>query len=121
MENKKYNYLYTYIEQDIDILIKFLPRDIQLKIYGEYFYYDYVYHIMDKKLKLYESQRLNTVHIDKLVRYILQNNKLTIYFREKNEIFNLLYNDHYIRDDKNFKQLKIIDSFILAWLFYLYH
>jgi hypothetical protein len=98
-----------------------LPNDLKRKIYYDYFDSIYVYHSkVIEELNTNDCQRLSTIRLKCMIPIILNNNSLTNYFILNNYVFKKLYYEH-LDNKKTFKLMNKIDSFALAWLYYLYH
>ncbi len=100
-----------------------LPIDLQKKIYIDHFELHDKYQKLCNVLILKKSMKLN---YESLSDYLIQNKILDDknfieYMKDKNTIFNIIYNNHYIININHFKQLDVFDSFCLSWLTYLYH
>jgi hypothetical protein len=101
--------------------IKNLPDCIKKYIYYEFLETENYYKIIKKSLDTEESQNLNINCIRPLIPLILVKKKLLKYLCEKIFCFNIVYNDHKIKNNKCFVLMQKGDSFALSILMYLYH
>ena len=100
-----------------------LPRDIKKHIYTEHFQYEIVYSEIRQILDNNNSHRLDNTD---LVNYftskkIISDEKLIYYLRNKNNIFDAVYNTHYVRNTNDFILMDTLNSMCQSWLMYLYH
>ena len=108
-------------------IVETLPLDLKTHIYKTHLWFDVEKkHICDEVLKWFqkseEAQRLSlNKEIVKNVESLLKNKTCVEYLRERDYEFNKCYNDHYIRNRKNFDLMSTFDSFVLSILMYKYH
>lgn len=105
-----------------DIFVK-LPDDIKKKIYIDHFESIEKYNKLTKILESIESQRLNSILLEKYIKNnnILNDVKFIKYMQDEDEHFYRVYKYHYIDDKKTFTRMPKFESFCTAWLFNLYH
>ena len=100
-----------------------LPCDIKKHIYTEQFQYEIIYSEIRQILDNNNSHRLDNTD---LVNYftskkIISDEKLIYYLRNKNNIFDSVYNSHYVRNTNEFILMDTLNSMCQSWLMYLYH
>ena len=101
--------------------IKNLPRDIQKKIYYDYFETIYTYpNKVINELNTYECKRLDIIRLQHMIPIILNHDYLIQYFLQNNNEFKNVYEGHN-NDKKIFVLMNKTHSFALSWLYYLYH
>ena len=102
-----------------------LPTDIKIKIYNEYFKIGLVcnkkYEILMMEIKSPKCTSLDPTDLKQIVELIFKNPEILSYVRAKNHLFNQIYIEHYIHNQKRFDLLNLFDSFNLTWLMHLYH
>lgn len=108
-------------------IIQRLPPDLKTHIYKTHLWFDAEKKpICDNILHWFkrseDAQRLTCD--DKITNNLknLINCKTCVeYLRKHDYEFNKCYNDHYIRNQKNFDLMSKFDSFVLSILMYKYH
>lgn len=82
--------------------------------------------IYNKITQLLNTESSRCLDNTELVQYftsthILQDENLIIYLREKDDIFDSIYNKHYVRGTIDFIMMNKLESMCQCWLMYLYH
>ena len=117
--------MYNCTDERAKIFINFcvrLPYDIVRKIYEEYVEPQMLHDELLLKLNLYSSTILNSYELKIFLPKIIKNDILVNYLFKNNEIFKIIYTNHFIKKKNNFVQIKCpIESMALTWLMYLYH
>lgn len=68
-----------------------------------------------------QSQKLEYKHLIKVTERVLKNIQAVAYLRKKSSLFDMMYEHHYIKNNKCFIEMEKIDSFIFSMLTYLYN
>ena len=102
-------------------LINSLPDDVMRHIYEEYFVGIDTCNKYLELLKSDESQSLNYKPLRDLTRRLLEYPCAIEYLCSKHQIFKKMYIEHYIKKNKCFVQMDMLESFILSILMHLYH
>jgi hypothetical protein len=102
-------------------LINSLPDDVMRHIYEEYFVGIDTCNKYLELLKSDESQSLNYKPLMDLTRRLLEYPCAIEYLCSKHQIFKKMYIEHYIKKNKCFVQMDMLESFILSILMHLYH
>ena len=100
-----------------------LSDDVKNYITNKPDQYDIIYSNITQILKNDNSQCLDTTE---LLHYftsnpILQDKTLITYLRNKDDIFNNVYNKHYVQNSIEFIMMNRLESMCQCWLMYLYH
>lgn len=100
-----------------------LSDDVKNYITNKPDQYDIIYSDITQILKNDNSQCLDTTE---LLHYftsnpILQDKTLITYLRNKDDIFNNVYNKHYVQNSIEFIMMNRLESMCQCWLMYLYH
>jgi len=100
-----------------------LSDDVKNYITNNQDQYNIIYSDITQILKNDKSQCLDTTE---LLHYfttnpILQDKNLITYLRNKDDIFNNVYNKHYVRNSIEFIMMNRLESMCQCWLMYLYH
>ena len=100
-----------------------LSDDVKNYITNNQDQYNIIYSDITQILKNDKSQCLDT---NELLHYfttnpILQDKNLITYLRNKDDIFNNVYNKHYVRNSIEFIMMNRLESMCQCWLMYLYH
>ena len=120
---------YSYEPISKDSLLEFLrlplPSEIKRAIYEEHFkkaiIYNKKYDLLMKQVESVDCQRLNSTKLACMVKTVIENPNFLEFVRHKNELFSILYREHYIENNKYFKLMDQLNSLTFAWLMYLYH
>uniref|UniRef100_A0A6C0HJG5 Uncharacterized protein n=1 Tax=viral metagenome TaxID=1070528 RepID=A0A6C0HJG5_9ZZZZ len=107
--------------ESLNSLINSLPDDVNRYIYEEYFVGIEACNQYLQLLNSRESTRLEYAHLIQPTRKLLGNPCAVEYLCKKHEIFNKMYKEHYIKHNKLFVLMQLLDSFILSILMHLYH
>lgn len=121
--------LYRYQHLDGPHILAFLslnlPRDVKRKIYNEHFkeaiIYNKKYCILMRQVESPECQRLNPTNLKPMIESLIQRPNFVAYVRYKNALFSKIYEEHYIKGNKQFIKMDMLTSLIASWLMYLYH
>jgi len=100
-----------------------LPNDVKKHIYNEHFHYDMIY---SELVQILDNANSRSLDVSELSDYftskkILDDKKLIYYLINKNNIFDTIYEQHYIKNKINFVLMNKLDSMCQSWLMYLYH
>ncbi len=100
-----------------------LSDDVKNYITNKPDQYDIIYSNITQILKNDKSHCLDTTE---LLHYftsnpILQDKTLITYLRNKDDIFNNVYNKHYVQNSIEFIMMNRLESMCQCWLMYLYH
>jgi hypothetical protein len=100
-----------------------LSDDVKNYITNKPDQYDIIYSNITQILKNDNSQCLDNTD---LLHYftsnpILQDKNLITYLRNKDDIFNTVYNKHYVQNSIEFIMMNRLESMCQCWLMYLYH
>lgn len=98
-----------------------LPYSLQLDIYNNFLVSKKLYNELIKEIESYRCIKLNYEELAKIIKIILENNFIVNYLCKNNKIFNKIYTDHIVNNNKQFEKMSNINSFALSWLMYLYH
>ena len=99
-----------------------LPKDIQKLIIYDHVYPNLILQELSEILNSEQSKKLVYTPILYYLKNVILKNEIVIKYLIKNDrIFNIIYEEHIIKKEKNFILLNIIDSMALSWLMYLYH
>ena len=102
-------------------LINTLPDDVMRHIYEEYFI---GIEACNKYLELLKSSEAQSLIYNKLVdptRRLLEYPCAVEYLCSKHPIFKQMYIEHYVKNNKYFAQMNVLESFIVSILMHLYH
>jgi len=102
-------------------LINSLPDDVMRHIYEEYLVGIDACNKYLELLKSEKSRRLEYKPLIEITRQLLQYPCAVEYLCGKHEIFKKMYVEHYIKNNKSFLLMDILDSFVLSILMHLYH
>lgn len=85
--------------------------------------YDIIYNEITQIVKNDKSHSLDNTD---LLHYftsnpILQDKNLITYLRNKDDIFDTIYEKHYIQNSNDFVLMNKLESMCQSWLMYLYH
>ena len=85
--------------------------------------YDIIYSEITQIVKNDKSYSLDNTD---LLHYftskpILQDKNLITYSRNKDDIFDTVYNKHYVQNSNDFVLMNKLESMCQSWLMYLYH
>ena len=117
MENKKDSGALTKTVR----LINSLPDDVVRHIYEEYFV---GIDTCNKYLELLKSEKSRSLEYKPLIeitRRLLQYPCAVEYLCGKHKIFKKMYVEHYIKNNKSFLLMDMLESFVLSILMHLYH
>jgi hypothetical protein len=117
MENKKDSGALTKTVR----LINSLPDDVVRHIYEEYFV---GIDTCNKYLELLKSEKSRSLEYKPLIeitRRLLQYPCAVEYLCGKHQIFKKVYIEHYIKNNKSFLLMDMLESFVLSILMHLYH
>lgn len=100
-----------------------LSDDVKKYINNKPDQYDIIYSDITQIVKNEKSRRLDNTD---LLHYftsnpILQDKNLITYLRNKDDIFNNVYNKHYVQGSIDFIMMNRLESMCQCWLMYLYH
>ncbi|MDA9072755.1 hypothetical protein N9K75_02650 [bacterium] len=100
-----------------------LSEDVKNYITNKPDQYDIIYSDITQIVKNNNSQCLDNTD---LLHYftstpILQDKNLITYLRNKDDIFNTVYNKHYVQGSIDFIMMNRLESMCQCWLMYLYH
>ena len=115
------------MEQDSDAmaktvrLINSLPDDVMRHIYEEYFVGIDTCNKYLELLKTDESHRLSHWHLIEPTRRLLEYPCAVEYLCSKHPIFKRMYIEHYIKNNKWFVLMNVLESFIVSILMHIYH
>ena len=97
--------------------IKWLKEHLgKLGTYKHKFLLD-MYSFLIKPKKFEDHMKFNYFTSKK----IISDEKLIYYLRNKNNIFDAVYNTHYVRNTNDFILMDTLNSMCQSWLMYLYH
>ena len=102
-------------------LINSLPDDVMRHIYEEYFV---GIDTCNKYLELLKSENSRSLEYKPLIeitRRLLQHPCAVEYLCGKHKIFKKMYFEHYIKNNKSFLLMDMLESFVLSILMHLYH
>ena len=102
-------------------LINSLPDDVMRHMYEEYFI---GIDTCDKFLELLKSESSSSLEYKPLIdlaRRLLQHPCAVEYLCGKHPIFKKVYIEHYIKNNKSFLLMDMLESFVLSILMHLYH
>jgi hypothetical protein len=102
-------------------LINSLPDDVMRHIYEEYFVGIEACNKFLELLKSESSQSLEYKQLTNLADRLLQYPCAVEYLCEKHTIFKKVYIEHYIKNNKSFLLMDMLESFVLSILMHLYH
>lgn len=85
--------------------------------------YDIIYNEITQIVKNDKSHSLDNTD---LLHYftsnpILQDKNLITYLRNKDDIFDTIYEKHYVQNSNDFVLMNKLESMCQSWLMYLYH
>jgi hypothetical protein len=85
--------------------------------------YDTIYSEIKEILNNEKSMRLDNTDLLQyfISNFILQDESLINYLRNNDNIFNMIYTSHYIRNQIDFVLMNKLESMCQCWLMYLYH
>jgi hypothetical protein len=100
-----------------------LSEDVKNYITNKPDQYDIIYSDITQILKNDKSHCLDNTD---LLHYftskpILQDKNLITYLRNKDDIFDTVYNKHYVQNSIEFIMMNRLESMCQCWLMYLYH
>ena len=100
-----------------------LSEDVKNYINNKPDQYDIIYSDITQILKNDKSHCLDNTD---LLHYftskpILQDKNLITYLRNKDDIFDTVYNKHYVQNSIEFIMMNRLESMCQCWLMYLYH
>ena len=98
-----------------------LPRDIVVKIYKDYLEPEVYYEIYKRILQSPECANLNGNEMRTFIPIILSKPIVCKYIITKCVYFRSSYEEHKIKQDKSFVNLKKGDSFVAVILMHRYH
>jgi hypothetical protein len=99
-----------------------IPKDIQKLIIYDHVEPNLILQELSEILNSEQSMNLVSTPLSYYLENIILKNEIVIKHLIKNDwIFNIIYEKHIIKKEKNFIVLNIIDSMALSWLIYLYH
>ena len=100
-----------------------LPNDVKKHIYNEHFEYDLIYNDLSNMLNNANSRNLDVSELSDYFtsKKILDDKNLIYYLRNKNNIFDTIYEKHYIKNQTDFVLMNKLDSMCQSWLMYLHH
>jgi hypothetical protein len=102
-------------------LINSLPDDVMRHIYEEYFV---GIEACNKFLELLKSENSHSLEYKPLIdlaRRLLQYPCAVEYLCGKHTVFKKMYIEHYIKNNKSFLLMDMLESFVLSILMHLYH
>jgi len=111
----------------VNTIVPLLPMDVQTQIYREHLQFEVEKKpICDKLLDWFlHSKEANRLHV---TPYVLETMESLLtcktsmkYLCDHDTEINKCYEDHYIRNNKNFDLMDPLNSFILSILMYKYH
>jgi hypothetical protein len=102
-------------------LINSLPDDVMRHIYEEYFVGIDTCNKYLELLKSDESHSLSHLHLIEPTRRLLEHPCAIEYLCRKHPIFKRMYIEHYIKNNKWFLLMDMLESFIVSILMHLYH
>jgi hypothetical protein len=108
-------------DEQLSVRINLLPCDIKRKIFNDYIRIDYLAIQYKLETRTRESQSLQPEKL--LLRWLKMKTipNLIRYLKINDDIFKKLYHQHYVLNDKNFRNMDTDKSFIVSILFTLYH
>jgi hypothetical protein len=100
-----------------------LSDDVKNYITNKPDQYDIIYSDITQILKNDKSHCLDNTD---LLHYftsnpILQDKNLITYLRNKDDIFDTIYEKHYVQNSNDFVLMNKLESMCQSWLMYLYH
>ena len=100
-----------------------LSDDVKNYITNKPDQYDIIYSDITQILKNDKSHSLDNTD---LLHYftsnpILQDKNLITYLRNKDDIFDTIYEKHYVQNSNDFVLMNKLESMCQSWLMYLYH
>ena len=100
-----------------------LSDDVKKYINNKPDQYDIIYSDITQIVKNDKSQCLDTTELLHYFtsNHILQDKTLITYLRNKDDIFNNVYNKHYVQGSIDFIMMNRLESMCQCWLMYLYH
>ena len=100
-----------------------LSDDVKKYINNKPDQYDIIYSDITQIVKNDKSQCLDTTELLHYFtsNHILQDKNLITYLRNKDDIFNNVYNKHYVQGSIDFIMMNRLESMCQCWLMYLYH
>ena len=102
-------------------LINSLPDDVMRHIYEEYFV---GIDTCNKFLELLKSENSSSLEYKPLIKIagrLIQSPCAVEYLCGKHKIFKKVYIEHYIKNNKSFLLMNMLESFVLSILMHLYH
>jgi hypothetical protein len=99
-----------------------IPSDVKRKIYDEYFkeaiIYNKKYCVLMRQVESMKGISLNPITLGPIIELLIQTPYFVAYVRAKNDLFRMLYENHYIKGQKNFIQMDMFTSLTATWLLY---
>ena len=100
-----------------------LSEDVKNYITNNPEQYDIIYSEITQIVKNDKSHSLDNTD---LLHYftsnpILQDKNLITYLRNKDDIFDTIYEKHYVQNSNDFVLMNKLESMCQSWLMYLYH
>jgi hypothetical protein len=102
--------------------IQKLSKDIQKLIIYDHVEPNLILQELSEILNSEQSMNLISAPLLYYLENVILKNEIVIKHLIKNDrIFNIIYEKHIIKKEKNFIALNTIESMALAWLMHLYH